>query len=87
MILLDVMMPGMNGLTVSRALAADTDLSAIPVIMISALGLAEDVEAGLQTGVRAYLVKPFSPRELLALVRQLVVEPQSATSGFETTGG
>jgi DNA-binding response OmpR family regulator len=79
LILLDVMMPGIDGLRVSQTLAADASLSAIPVIMISALGGADDVDAGLQTGVRAYLVKPFSPRELLGLVRQLLDEPRAAT--------
>lgn len=71
-ILLDVMMPGMDGLTVGRILAQDPQLSRIPAVMLSALGAATDVDAGLATGVRAYLVKPFSPWELLDLVRELV---------------
>jgi DNA-binding response OmpR family regulator len=71
LILLDVMMPGMSGLEVSRSLAADAALSAIPVVMLSALGTTDDKSAGLQTGVRAYLVKPFSPWDLLALVEKL----------------
>ena len=71
LILLDVMMPGMDGLTVSTTLAADPALRQIPVIMLSALGTADAVQAGLQTGVRAYLVKPFSPWELVDLVGKL----------------
>jgi len=74
LILLDVMMPGMNGKEVSRALAADPATAAIPVIMLSALGSASDVEAGLQAGARAYLVKPFSPWELLDKVAALIDE-------------
>lgn len=71
LILLDVMMPGMDGLTVGKTLASDPQLSPIPVVMLSALGSGEDIDAGLQTGARAYLVKPFSPWELLAKVDQL----------------
>jgi DNA-binding response OmpR family regulator len=76
LILLDVMMPGMDGLTVGRTLADDPALSQIPVVMLSALGGVEDIKAGLHAGVRAYLVKPFSPWELLEKVAQL-----TATAG------
>jgi DNA-binding response OmpR family regulator len=71
-ILLDVMMPGTNGLTGGRILAADSELKHIPVVMLSALGAVQDVEQGLATGVRAYLVKPFSPWELLDLMQKLL---------------
>ena len=79
LILLDVMMPGVNGLEVSRRLGQDPQLHDVPVVMLSALGQANDVQAGLATGVRAYLVKPFSPWELLALAEKLVAgEPEPA---------
>jgi DNA-binding response OmpR family regulator len=71
-ILLDVMMPGIDGLTVGRTLAADADLCQVPVVMLSALGAPSDVDAGMATGVRAYLVKPFSPWELLELLERLL---------------
>ena len=71
LILLDVMMPGMDGLTVNRTLAADARLKHIPVVIISALGRSADIQAGLETGVHAYLVKPFSPWELLDVVDKL----------------
>jgi DNA-binding response OmpR family regulator len=71
LILLDVMMPGMSGLEAGRALTADPLLSATPVVMLSPLGTADDRSSGLLTGVRAYLVKPFSPWELLDLVEKL----------------
>ncbi|MEY8689955.1 MAG: response regulator transcription factor [Leptothrix sp. (in: b-proteobacteria)] len=74
LILLDVMMPGTDGLTVGRTLAADPELSQIPVVMLSALGQPADIAAGMQTGVSGYLVKPFSPWELLALVARLIEE-------------
>ncbi len=71
LILMDVMMPGMDGLTAARILAEDPKVSHIPVVILSALGRTSDIDAGLETGVRAYLVKPFSPWELLSLVDQL----------------
>jgi len=71
LILLDVMMPGIDGLEVGRTLAADSALSRIPTVMLSALGAGTDVDAGMATGVRAYLIKPFSPWELLDLVTEL----------------
>jgi CheY-like chemotaxis protein len=78
-ILLDVMMPGMDGLAVRRALSADDKLRSIPVVIISALGRSADVQAGMDAGVHRYLVKPFSPWELLDVVEQL-------TSGAESMG-
>jgi DNA-binding response OmpR family regulator len=83
LILLDVMMPGIGGLSVGRMLGADPKLRTIPVVMLSALGSAGDVEAGLQTGVRAYLVKPFSPLDLLALVERLIDEAQKQVPADE----
>lgn len=80
LILLDVMMPGMDGLTVARSLADDPQLSRIPTVMLSALGMPADVEAGLGTGVLAYLVKPFSPRELLELVARLTARPAATAA-------
>ncbi len=80
LILLDVMMPGLSGLSVARMLADDGALRQIPAVMLSALGAPSDVDAGLATGVRAYLVKPFSPWELLALVEELTTAEQPATA-------
>jgi DNA-binding response OmpR family regulator len=74
LILLDVMMPGIGGLAVSTTLAGDPAMSRIPVVMLSAMGQAPDIQAGLDTGARAYLVKPFSPWELLDLVDRLTAQ-------------
>jgi len=80
LILMDVMMPGMDGITASRVLAEDASTAHIPIVMLSALGRASDIDAGLETGVRAYLVKPFSPWELISLVSQLTQsQPQGGT--------
>jgi two-component system, OmpR family, response regulator len=68
-VVLDLMLPGLSGLDVCRELRAR---SAIPVIMLTALGEEADRIVGLETGADDYLPKPFSTRELLARLRALV---------------
>jgi len=72
LILLDVMMPGIDGLAVSQTIQSDPQLSSIPVVMLTALDRDGDIEAGLESGVKAYLVKPFGPIELIDTVHQLI---------------
>jgi DNA-binding response OmpR family regulator len=72
LILLDVMMPGMNGLSVAQQLIADTQLGQTPIVMLSALAGQKHIDAGLLAGARTYLVKPFSPLALVDLVRRLM---------------
>lgn len=68
-VLLDVMMPGvLSGLDLCRAIKADPRLRRVPVLMLSARGSSSDREAGLAAGADAYLVKPFSPMQLLERV-------------------
>ncbi len=68
LILLDVMMPVLNGFEVLRRLKADPVLSPIPVIMLTAKGRERDVLAGLSAGAVDYIVKPFSLKELAARI-------------------
>jgi two-component system phosphate regulon response regulator PhoB len=68
-VLLDWMMPGMDGLEVCRRLRADPDTAAIPVVLLTARARDLDVERGLAAGVDAYIAKPFTPAELLEAVR------------------
>ena len=67
-IILDVMMPLVDGFAVLGRLKANPDLRAIPVIMLTARGQERDVLSGLQAGAADYIVKPFSLKELLARV-------------------
>ena len=71
-ILLDIMMPKLDGLEVCRRLKADTKLSKIPVILLSARAQDMDVREGLEIGADAYLTKPFDPVELLDVVGRLI---------------
>ena len=71
-IILDVMMPKMNGLEVLAALKADTGTENIPVILLSAKAQAGDVQAGLDRGANAYVTKPFDPLDLLERVGALI---------------
>jgi two-component system, cell cycle response regulator len=68
-ILLDVMMPGMNGVEVCRELKNDANLRSIPVIMVSAREMDEDVIRGLDAGAHDYVTKPFNARIVMARVR------------------
>lgn len=69
LILLDIMLPGTDGLEVCKRLKADAKTSNIPIIMLTALCEEADVVAGLELGADDYVTKPFSPRVLLARVK------------------
>lgn len=68
-ILLDLMLPGMDGLTACRRMRADDSTRSIPVIMLTAKGSEADIVTGLELGADDYVTKPFSPRVLLARIR------------------
>jgi DNA-binding response OmpR family regulator len=68
LIVLDIMMPRMDGYQVAEAIRADDDLKGTPIIMLSAKAQDEDIARGLEAGVDQYVTKPFSPDELTALV-------------------
>jgi two-component system phosphate regulon response regulator PhoB len=72
LILLDLMLPGLDGLAVCRALKSGPDTRDIPIIMVSAKGEEADVVVGLELGADDYVTKPFSPRLLLARIRAVL---------------
>ena len=74
LILMDVQLPKMSGLDATRALKADPRTSDIPIIVITSFALSGDREKAAVAGADNYLAKPYSPRELLALVRQYLPE-------------
>lgn len=87
LIILDVMLPGMTGFDVCRALRADTARAAIPIIMVTARADESDRVGGLELGADDYIAKPFSPNELVARIRAVMrrsqrTEPKAATLQF-----
>lgn len=72
LILLDLMLPGVDGLNVCRTLKADDDTATIPVVMLTAKGEEADVVVGLELGADDYITKPFSPRVLLARLKAVL---------------
>jgi DNA-binding response OmpR family regulator len=71
-LLLDVMLPGRSGFEVCRQIRADPRLQEIRIVMLTARGRAAEQDAGLALGADAYVVKPFSTREVLRTVRELM---------------
>jgi two-component system cell cycle response regulator DivK len=74
LVLMDVQLPRMSGLDATRALKTDPRTSHIPIIVITSFALSGDREKAADAGADSYLAKPYSPRELLALVRQFLPE-------------
>lgn len=72
LIVLDLMLPGIDGLEVARTLKNDPRTKHIPVLMLSAKGEESDVVAGLELGADDYITKPFSPRILIARTRAII---------------
>lgn len=72
LILLDLMLPGIDGLEVCRQLKKEPATQAIPIVMVTAKGEESDVVAGLELGAEDYVTKPFSIRILLARVRTVL---------------
>ena len=72
LILLDLMLPGIDGLDVCRSVKNDSRTTAIPIIILSAKGDEADIVTGLELGADDYVTKPFSPKVLVARVRAVL---------------
>jgi len=69
LILLDIMMPGKDGIAVLEELAGDPSLRRIPVILLTAKGEQEDLERGAALGARGHITKPFDPEQMVRTVK------------------
>jgi two-component system cell cycle response regulator DivK len=74
LILMDVQLPKLSGLDATRQLRADAKTAAIPIVVITSFALSGDAEKAKAAGASSYLAKPYSPRELLQMIRNLVPE-------------
>jgi CheY-like chemotaxis protein len=80
--LLDVRMPGMTGYDVCRKIREDPEFAALPVIMVTALSLADERILGIEAGATDFISKPFNKKELLARVRASLVTAKYGKSGI-----
>ncbi len=81
LILLDLMLPGVDGLEVCRRLKLDAKTRQVPIIMLTAKGEESDIVTGLELGAEDYITKPFSTRVLLARVRAVLRRRSTAPPG------
>jgi len=81
LVILDLMLPDMDGLTVCQQVRAESAIKATPIIIVSAKEEESDVVIGLGLGADDYVPKPFSPRELLARVKAVLRRSQQADQG------
>jgi len=90
LILLDLMLPGMDGLTVCHKLKNQPKTKAIPIVMLTAKGEESDIVAGLNLGADDYITKPFSPKVLLAraraVLRRVATRDQESPEGSKGEG-
>ncbi|MCB2155464.1 response regulator transcription factor [bacterium] len=83
LVILDLMLPGLDGLEVCKRLKADKKTSDIPVVMLTARGEEADVVVGLELGADDYVTKPFSPRVLIARVKAVLRRREAAAEPVE----
>lgn len=86
LVILDIMLPDLDGLEVCRKLKRDPETRQIPILMVSARGEESDIVVGLELGAEDYVTKPFSPRVLMARVKA-VMRRREGESGKEIALG
>jgi two-component system, cell cycle response regulator DivK len=74
LILMDVQLPKMSGLDATRELRADPRTARVPIIIVTSYALSGDEQKARYAGATAYIVKPYSPRDLLSKIREIVPE-------------
>lgn len=85
LVLLDLMLPGMDGLDVCRQLKKDPDTADIPIVMVTAKGEESDIVTGLELGAEDYIVKPFSMKVLVARIRNVLRRRQTPPTDKDAT--
>ena len=83
MLILDLMLPGINGLEICRLLKRDSKTRNIPILMLTARAAEEDRVKGLELGAHDYVTKPFSPRELVLRVKNLLRLSEDSPNGVQ----
>jgi two-component system phosphate regulon response regulator PhoB len=86
-ILMDWMMPGISGIELTRRLRKDSYTEEIPIIMLTAKVTEDDKVTGLEAGTDDYVIKPFSPRELLARIRAVLRRSSASDDSGKLTRG
>jgi two-component system cell cycle response regulator DivK len=76
LVLMDVQLPRLSGLEATRAMRADEATARVPIIVVTSFALSGDGEKAMEAGASAYLAKPYSPRQLLALIREFLPEQE-----------
>ncbi len=87
LILLDIMLPDVDGLEVCRRLKREVGTRDIPIVMVTAKGEESDVVVGLELGAEDYVTKPFSPRVLIARIKTVLRRRDSDVSGLIVLAG
>ncbi|HWX66190.1 MAG TPA: response regulator [Rhodanobacter sp.] len=75
LVIMDVIMPGMNGFQATRTLTRDPVTAAVPIVMITTKSMETDRVWGLRQGARAFITKPVNEKELLACINELLSSP------------
>jgi two-component system, cell cycle response regulator DivK len=74
LILMDIQLPKISGMEAMRRIRADAGLAATPIVAITSFALSGDEQKAKEAGASAYLAKPYSPRDLMALIRKFLPE-------------